>query len=320
MATIRRRGKRWQVIVRKAGYPDKSRTFPSKQDAEVWARATEAAMDRGLALPDRATERMTFGDLARDYTRLVIPTLKGADQDRRRLNQIVKTFGPYRLSAINGRILAEFRDKRLCDVSAQTAKHEVSLILRVLKWGVVDRNLILPNGIPVVRMPKLPSGRERRLSDRELEAICQHLKPEQAAMVRFAVETAMRRSELCRMDWDHVCLAACTCRIPETKNGHPRVIPLSSRAVAILNEQPRQITGKVWGISPSGISHAFSSACRKAGIEDARFHDLRHEATSRLFERGLNPMEVSSITGHRSLAMLQRYTHLGQWHLLEKIG
>jgi len=76
--------------------------------------------------------------------------------------------------------------------------------------------------------------------------------------------------------------------VPETKTGNPRRAPLPSRALAVLNALPRRLDGTLWGtIHEASISRAFARACRRAGIEDLRFHDLRHEATSRLFERGI---------------------------------
>ena len=99
--------------------------------------------------------------------------------------------------------------------------------------------------------------------------------------------------------------------VPETKTGDPRWVPLSSHALAVLNALPRRLDGMIWGaIHEASISRAFARACCRAAIEDLRFHDLRHEATSRLFEKGLNPMQVAAITGHKTLQMLKRYTHL----------
>ncbi len=130
----------------------------------------------------------------------------------------------------------------------------------------------------------------------------------------------MRRGEIAAMKWEHVDLKTRTLTIPETKTGEPRRIPLSSRAVAVLKSLPRRIDGYVFGMRKDSITQAFDRACKRAGIEDLRYHDLRHEATSRLFERGLNPMEVAAITGHKTLQMLKRYTHLRAEDLVAKLG
>jgi integrase len=108
------------------------------------------------------------------------------------------------------------------------------------------------------------------------------------------------------------------------QNGSSRTMPLSSSATAIVkhlfrgDEKPTE--GRVWEWSADYITREFIRLCASNGFEDLRFHDLRHEATSRLFEKGLSLMELASITGHKSLQMLNRYTHLSNDHLLAKLG
>jgi integrase len=107
-----------------------------------------------------------------------------------------------------------------------------------------------------------------------------------------------------------------------TKNGEARRVPLSTGALAVLREagQVRALDGRVFPIPPQSLAHAWSAACARAGVDDLHFHDLRHEAVSRLFERGLSMMEVASISGHKTLSMLQRYTHLRAEDLSAKMG
>jgi integrase len=122
------------------------------------------------------------------------------------------------------------------------------------------------------------------------------------------------------MHWHHIDLKRRTVFLPLTKNGDSRTVPLSTDAVAVLTALPRGINGDVFpGVTTEAIKKAFIRAVRGAGIEDFHFHDLRHEATTRLFEQGLNIMEVSSITGHRDLQMLRRYTHLRAEDLAKKL-
>jgi integrase len=97
-------------------------------------------------------------------------------------------------------------------------------------------------------------------------------------------------------------------------------VPLSSRAVQIIEGIGAQTVAIVFNTKPDSVSQAFNRACRRAGLADFRFHDLRHEATSRFFEKGLNTMEVTSITGHKTLSMLKRYTHLKAADLALKLG
>ncbi|AFS54372.1 site-specific integrase [Leptospirillum ferriphilum] len=105
------------------------------------------------------------------------------------------------------------------------------------------------------------------------------------------------------MTWEMVDLKKRTVTLPETKSGQKRIVPLSSVAFSILKERSgtRRLDGKVRDIGPDAISQDFAKACRNAGITGLHFHDLRHEATSRLFEKGFDTMEVSTITGHKTL-------------------
>ena len=120
---------------------------------------------------------------------------------------------------------------------------------------------------------------------------------------------------------EHINLAKRTWHIPHTKTGVPRTVPLSTKAVETLSAIPRRIEGRVWQLNAShNVTQAFNRVCKRAGLEDLRFHDLRHEATSRLFEKGLNPMQAASITGHKTLAMLKRYTHLKAEDLAVMLG
>jgi integrase len=142
-----------------------------------------------------------------------------------------------------------------------------------------------------------------------------------AHIIRFALETGMRRGELAAMRWEHADLKSLVLLVPATKTGEPRRVPMSGRAMAVLNALPRHLGGKVWGqIHDASVSRAFARACRRAGIKDLRFHDLRHEATSRFSEKGLNPMQVAAITGHKTLQMLKRYTHLRAEDLAKLLG
>jgi integrase len=124
------------------------------------------------------------------------------------------------------------------------------------------------------------------------------------------------------LEWRYVNLNSHTAYLPKTKNGVPRTVPLSTSAVTLLADWPRSTSGRVfpqWSRATS-LEHAWRRAVISAGLCDLRFHDLRHEAASRFFERGLNPIQVAAITGHRSLQMLKRYTHLTPEDLAVLLG
>ncbi len=203
----------------------------------------------------------------------------------------------------------------------------------------------LGNPVKNIREPKLPKGPDRRLEADELAKLlgyCDrriadiqadegalHVYPLRApdertyvalkAAIRLATETSMRRGELCGLLWADVDLVERLAVLRETKNGDQRVVPLSTVAVAAVKSLPKT-SSTVLGLEADYLSHLFHEACDATGIEGLKLHDLRHEATSKLFEKGLNTMEVASITGHKTLTMLKRYTDPWAKDLLRKLG
>lgn len=334
MASIRKRGPcQWQAQVVRKGFPSRSRTFTNRSDALKWARAVEAEMDRELYVSPKETDATTLLEALERYEREITPLKKGSHQESMRLrvwkrHPLAKRI----LGTIQGKDIAAYRDERLKEAAPNTVRHELALLSHVFtialkEWGLID----LENPVLLIRMPKSPPGRDRRLKDGELERI---LEASQSAILpdiaRLALETGMRQGEIAGMLWRYVDLGKRTVTIPDTKNGDRRIVPLSLEAVRILSDLSRRPDGKVWGdlFSPQAIAVAWRRAvsrartsyekeCRELRIDtdptylvDLTFHDLRHEATSRFFEKGLNPMQVATITGHKSLQMLKRYTHL----------
>jgi integrase len=141
-------------------------------------------------------------------------------------------------------------------------------------------------------------------------------------LVRFAVESGMRRSEILNAKWENVNWEANTLHIPVTKNGHARTIPLTTRAREILMEvhQMRRNEANIFPLSFEAVKLAWVRLTKRAGIEDLHFHDLRHEAISRFFERGLSVPEVALISGHKDPRMLFRYTHLKAEDVARKLN
>ena len=245
------------------------------------------------------------------------------------------------LISIQGKDVAEYRDKRLREVAPNTVRHELSLLSHVFTIAIKEWGLSgLTNPVRQIRMPKSPRGRERRLKSGEFERVLSATKsPVLGDIAKIAVETAMREAEITKMNWDDVDLKRKTVTLEDTKNGERRIVPLSPEAIRILSTLPRRLDGQVWDISSPQIiavawrraveraRRAYEKECEEKGekpdpgyLVDLHFHDLRHEATSRFFEKGLELMEVATITGHKDLKMLKRYTHLRAEDLAEKLA
>jgi integrase len=338
MASLRQRpgpgGRRvWQVRIKRRGYPEAARTFDLKTEAEAWARQIESEMDRGVFVSRVEAESTTLAEALARYAREVLPSKRS----RRQIETIIRQMsadkiGKLSLAACASSVVADYRDRRLKDgVAAQTAKHDLALLSRVFNLAAKEWGIALPFGNPValVKMPRVANARDRRLVGDEqarLLAAAQaydsthHAGGNVGSIITWAIETAMRRGEIAAMRWEHLDRRARVLLIPETKNGTPRRVPLSTTALGVLDGLPRRLDGRVWGMRPDSISQAFERVCKAAGITGLTFHDLRHEATSRLFEKGLNSVQVAAITGHKTLQMLKRYTHLRAEDLAELLG
>lgn len=323
MATCFKHGKKWQAQVRNKGFKPRHKTFPTKKEGLAWIEQIEYEQKHGLYIDTTLAEKTTFEQLIDRFYRQV--TLKGnnADKEKSRMKHLYKHLGYITLDKFTSVPLAEYRDMRLEVVEPATVLQELALINRILKKAHGEWGIYIPHGVPSVSRPKLPPGRDRRLEGDEEENLRYALKdtPTVLSIFLFDLETALRRGELCQIKWSHLNLGNHTLFVPDTitKTGVSRTIPLSKTAMKILKDLPRRSDDYIIGVRPDGITQAFGRACKRADINDLRFHDIRHEATSRLFEKGLNMMEVSSITGHKDLRMLKRYTHLRAEDLVSKL-
>lgn len=339
MATIRKKGDyQWHAQVRRK-HVKATKTHTTKADAEVWARKIENEIDRGIYVSHVEAESTTMADTCDRYERECLPRLKGKKADQSRLKTIKDKLGKFPIAAINSSVLSKFRDERLKTLSNQSVIHELGLITRILKTCVLDWGIALPSGVPQVRKPSAPPGRSRRVSQEEIDAITQVSKSQQLkSIVTLAVETAMRRGEIATLTWDAVDLKKPTLMLDETKNGDSREVPLSTAAIEVLKSLPRRIDGSVYGMQPDSITQAFERAvirarkayeseCKKQGIQpsksflvDLNFHDLRHEATTRIAPKVSDLVELATITGHKDLQMLKRYYHPDPAVLAKKLG
>lgn len=325
MPTIRKKGEgQYHVQIRKRGYPTQTKTFTKEADAKRWATIIESEMERGMFVSRSEAEATLVKEVLQRYATEILPTKRSEQSDKSRIKTLLEAFGDYRLASITSSQIAKFRDQRLQFVGPQSVIHEINLLNRVLKTATMDWGISLPSGLPTaqVRKPTKPRGRDRRVSEAEIKQILEATESaELRTVVTLAVETGMRRNEIASLQWEHVNLKKQTAHLPRTKTDVPRTIPLSKAAVAALKAFGTNNEGRVFSLQGESMSQAFERACEphRANIQGVRFHDLRHEATSRLFEKGLNVMEVAAITGHKTLDMLKRYTHLRAEDLAKKL-
>jgi integrase len=345
MASITKRRTSFQVQVRRKGAAPLSKCFKSLPEAKAWARQVESSIDRG-ASPLASVRRSalpTLGEALRRYGADVVPLKKGAMQE----GSLIKAWTSHRLASkkldsLSSLDLSRYRDEQLrLGKAPATVVRSLAVVSHLYTVAAKDWGLHISNPVASVRKPKANNARSRRPTADELAAVLAQVQSKPVrTFIALAAETAMRRSELFSLTWGQVNLERRTVFLPDTKNGTSRTVVISSRAVALFAtvgpKEPSQrvfafshqdTPSKAFGRAVKAARGAYERECSAEGIEasethltDLRLHDLRHEATSMLFERGLSTVEVASITGHKSLSMLQRYTHITSEHLLTKIG
>lgn len=326
MATIHKRGSwQWQAKVRKKGIRA-SKTFETKAEAEDWASVIESEIVRGVYVDRSMAERTKFREVIERYIKEEAPRHKGGQSEILRLERLMReesAFVDRTMAMLKVSDFEKYRDKRLEKIKPGSIKRELGLLQIVIEHVRRDMGL-LENPVKDVKRPRVNDQRDVRLQPGEeqklLEALDEGRNPWAKAAVILAIETAMRRGELLELRWEHVDLEKSVAHLPETKNGFKRNVPLSPRAKALLKEMPHSIAGRVLPLSPNALKKCFERARTKAGLEHVNFHDLRHEATSRLFEAGWNIMEVAAVTGHRDLQSLKRYTQLRAEDLAKKMS
>ncbi len=231
-----------------------------------------------------------------------------------------------RLDKLTAAAVTLYRDDRLAQVSSSSVRRELAVLQHCLHVANVEWGIALQrNSVAEIKKPSENVPRQRRITAEELaglrSAVGKSCNPLLASIVQFAIHTGMRRGEILSFRWCDFDHAARTAHLADTKNGHPRVVPLSPSAIAALPARAshERTDDRVFPVSPNALRLAWERLKRRAKIRDLRFHDLRHEAISRFFELGLSVPEVSLISGHKDARMLFRYTHLKPELVAEKL-
>lgn len=328
MASIRQRSGKWQARIRRKGYPDEVASFKTKTEAQTWARSIESAMDQGSHQSIQSAKDILLADILQRYMNEVTPSKRGAQREAEGIQFMLRQkMASYSMTNLTPAVIAAYRDERLKTVGAGTIIRELSILSGIISHARKEWSLPTANPCALVRKPASPPGRSRLLTKEEEARLIDELKPVRrrspwmVPLVMLALESAMRRGELLSLRWENINLAAQTAFLPLTKNGTSRTVPLSKKAIAILEGLPNcGKEGPVFPISFMTMHNCFVDARRRAGITDLRFHDLRHTATSRLAEKLPNVIELAAVTGHQTIQMLKRYYHPKAEAMALKLG
>lgn len=359
MAYISQRGAYWRAEVRRRGYKPVYRSFDTKQQAQTWARRVEGEMDSGAYVDRSESERTTLREALERYRRDIVPEKRHPYQENRRIDRWTRHDLAYRtLASLRGADFAKYRDeRRLAGKAENTIRLELQIVSHLYEiarkeWGMEG----LSNPLDNIRKPTGSQARDRRLRPGEFDKLRKLLSssgnPWAAPAFELAIETSLRQGALFSIRWEWLDAENRLIKFPPDARGAdnkgvPAALPLSKRAINVLrnlaavaegadvimarslygppNASFAGLNGRIFGTTANAVICVWKRTIKVASAEDSelsslRWHDLRHEAASRLFEKGLHPMEVASITGHRSMQMLKRYTHLKPESLLEKLG
>lgn len=338
MATIQERktqdGKtRYRVMVRLKGYPVQQATFGRKTDARKWAQQTEAAIREGRYFRTSEAKRHTVAEMIRRYRREVLAPkteAKRRDQERH-LAWWEERIGPYLLADVTPAVIAEHRAELAGGTTVRHERRSPGTVNRYLtslshaftvaarEWEWVEEN-------PLRKVRKLrePRGRVRFLDgderDRLLSACRESEDRRLHPLVLLAIATGARRGELLQLRWPDIDITRRLAVVHETKNRERRALPLAGPALQVLQDLAkvrRLDTDLVFADGtgrPTFPRGAWEKALRAAEIQGFRFHDLRHSAASYLAMSGATLAEIAEVLGHKTLAMVKRYSHLTEAH------
>ena len=314
MASIRKRNNRWEVRVRRNGYPTQTKTFTHKSSAQTWAREAELALEQGRLTCHPQRPSMTLKEAVERYLAKVSIHHKGHDVERYRLVKLLEQLGRTRLlAAITSKDIAALKTDRLQRVSSGAVRRELNLLSSLFEtakneWGETN----IGNPVRAVKRPRDSAARDRRLTPVErhqlLSTAATAANNQLHLAILIALETALRQGEILNLRWNDVDVDRGVISIRDAKNGHNRQVVISNRLTAHLATVIR-INEALFSVTASGLQQAFRKLTRQLQMHDLRFHDLRHEAISTFFERGLTVPEVQLMSGHQTLDQLMRYAH-----------
>jgi len=340
MASIQKRGGVYRIRVTRKGFPTLSKTFQGRVEALKWARSIETQIDSGQIKPrgergGRSVEGTTFGEACECYENTHTRLKRNQRSEALILKALRGWLGDRAIHAIDQAEIANLRDELLSKGrSGTTIAHYLNAVSKVYQMLKDEWGLNVPNPVTGVKRPRPNPPRVVRLSQQAVNALIQSCEastePLLSPIVKFALETGMRRGEILNLQWQDIDHKQQRIHINMSKNGSGRCIPASQKALEVLDSVETHGGSSIFPIAPESMRKHYERAVRRARswwpdkshnpFENLTFHDLRHQALSQLSDRGLNVIELAQISGHRTIGMLSRYTHPSHEAILSKIN
>ena len=315
MAHIRKRKGSWQSIVRVHGYPPMTKTFKQKIDALRYSRDLENKLFRqSNNIAKKKFPKMR--DVLIRYKDEVVIHKRSKDMETKLINYLLaEGFVNYAINLVEPKLIAQYRDRALRSLKSSSVNRRLAIVSHCFTIAKKEWGYDISNPVLSIRRPTNPEPRDRRFSKAEISKIltCNRTSPHMKFIIELALELGMRRSEIANVKAQHVKGNLLLIPVAKTK---PRTIPLTPKAQQLLKYNlPMKM-------SSNAIHLSWKRICKRHGIEDARFHDLRHEALSRMFEvKSLNLPEVQLFSGHLEPRTLMRvYANLRPKDLADKLA
>ena len=327
MANVRknRQGK-WSVQIRKLNQKNIYKTFISKATATAWAKEVETLIDKKQFEDYSDSTRFTFGELVEKYRNEITPKKKGKREETYKLNFLIRhDISKHNLLELQTKHIYEFKAELLDSGKAPaTINKYLHYIYTIWETAKVEWSMSLPprNPATLVKKEKVRDKIDRILSKEEYASLINASKQSNLKiltdMIQFAYLTAMRFGEIVKLNVEDINFETKIATLNDTKNGETRHVPLSDQAIEICLRN--RFGEKLFNINRDRFKWYFNQACRKAGVENFRFHDLRACAITNLFLNGWSIAEVSTISGHKSWSELKKYTRVRPNQLLNKLN
>lgn len=280
MATFQKRNGRVTVTVRIKPHKPRSKTFDTLRDAKKWAQETEVIL---VNEKQKIYDHVVLKDALEEYRDNVSVKKKSANREISRINFILKHMRcDIALIDIDKDFLVSWREWRLETVSSSTARRDLLLLTAIFSWCVETKLWLGKNPMRDIQLPKEANHRERVISQSEIDLLCENLSPNLKDIFLLAIETGMRQAEICGLTWDRVYLKQRYVKLLVTKNGKPREVALSQKALDILSNRSGKNSGSVFNITPIEVSTDFMKTRIAVGMCDFTFHDARHTAATRI--------------------------------------
>ena len=319
---FRKRNGKWLVEIKKKGYPRRAKTFLSKEIARIWAKEIELQMEKESYEDYSIANKTTLKEILIKYLKEKTLLKKGHREEGCKVKILIN-------NDISNLTLTKLRSQHLYSLKRELSETRkpstVKAYLQIIRnaWNVskAEWGILLPPQSPfdLFSFDKFNDTRDRVLSREEYEKLLEACKSSNLSclydIVQFAYLTGARQGEILKLKREHINFDKKTCIFYDTKNSEDREIGLSDYTITILKRYPFG-----WNIIPRRLRKHFSIACKKAMIENFRFHDLRACFCTNSLTSGMSIAEVSSISGHKTWSQLKRYTRIKPENLIYKLN